>query len=157
MTSSPAHATRPALFADTAESLAVLGVKPAVTPENKPLWDAAAEGRLIVERCEDCGLHLFPPHGICRRCLGCNLAWVDVNPPGVVKAYTINHHPWAPGLGPYAVALVEMPEYDDIRMVGVLHGLHREPDIGDRVDFDFTPFRDGICRLGFTPWRIDAY
>ena len=32
---------------------------PTVYPDAKPFWDAAAEGRLLVKRCRDCGEHLF--------------------------------------------------------------------------------------------------
>ncbi|GAA0628882.1 hypothetical protein GCM10009547_35690 [Sporichthya brevicatena] len=147
MPAARAMASRPSL-----EDLAVLGVRPAITPESKPFWDAAAQSRLVVERCDDCGLHVFPPRGICRRCLGRSLSWVDVAPPAVLHAFTHNHHPWAPGLGVYTVGLVELPEHDRIRMVGVLDQLEREPRIGDLLDFTFTPFSEGLTRIGFVPW-----
>lgn len=135
------------------EDLAVLGVRPAVTPETRPFWEAATQGRLVVERCDQCGLHIFPPRGICRRCLGRSLSWVEVSPPAVLHAFTHNHHPWAPGLGVYTLGLVELPEHDRIRLVGVLDQLEREPQIGDLVDFAFTPFDEGLTRIGFVPWR----
>ena len=47
---------------------ATIGIPPAVTEETEVFWDAAAEGRLLVERCDACGAESFPPRGICRAC-----------------------------------------------------------------------------------------
>ncbi|HVE25994.1 MAG TPA: zinc ribbon domain-containing protein [Sporichthya sp.] len=156
MSSPTVPASRPGVLDQPSlEDLAVLGVRPAITPEARPFWDAAGQGRLVVERCSDCGLHLFPPRGICRRCRSRSLAWVEVAPPAVLYAFTHNHHAWAPGLGVYTVVLVELPDHDGIRLVGVYDGDGREPRIGDRLDFVFTPFAEGLTRIGFQPWRGD--
>ena len=155
MSSPTVPASRPAVIdRPSLADLAVLGVRPAITPETRPFWNAAAEGRLVVERCLDCGLHVFPPRGICRRCLRRSMIWVEVEPPAVLHAFTHNHQPWAPGLGVYTVALAELPAHDGIRLVGVYEG--REPQIGDRLDFAFTPFASGLTRLGFRPWLGDG-
>lgn len=140
----------------TLDELAALGVRPAIFPESRPFWDAAAQGRLVVEKCKHCALHIFPPRGVCRRCLGREMIWVDVSPPGVLYAFTENHQPWLPDLGPYTVGLVELPNHDRIRLVGILHGFAGEPRIEDLVDFKFAPFGEGLSRLYFGPWRGDV-
>ena len=136
----------------TLDALAKLGVRPVVSAESRPFWDAAAQGRLIVEQCKNCNLHIFPPRGVCRRCYGREMIWVDVRPPGVLHAHTENHQPWLPDLGIYTIGLVELPDHDRIRLVGFLHGFTRGPRIGDRVDFKFARFNGGLSRLYFTPW-----
>jgi uncharacterized protein len=140
----------------TLDALAGLGVRPAISAESRPFWDAAAQGRLIVEQCKICALHIFPPRGVCRRCFGREMTWVDVHPPGVLHAYTENHQPWLPDLGPYTVGLVELPDHDRIRLVGFVHGFAGEPHIGELVDFKFARFGGDLSRLYFGPWRGDV-
>jgi uncharacterized protein len=142
--------------AATLDVLAELGVRPAIFAESRPFWDAAAQGRLIVEQCTNCALHIFPPRGVCRRCFGREMAWVDVRPPGVLHAFTENHQPWLPDLGPYTVGLVELPGYDRIRLVGFLQGFAGKPRIDDPVDFKFARFGRDLARLYFGPWHGDV-
>lgn len=130
-----------------------LGVRPAVTPETEPFWKAAAAGELIVELCLRCGLHNFPPRGICRRCLSRTMDWVSVDPPGVLYSVTVNHHAWAPDIEPgYVAGLVEFPHYSGIRFVGLVEGFEDEPPIGALLDFGFHTALDGLQRLHFMPW-----
>lgn len=140
----------------TLDALSKLGVRPVVSAESQPFWDAAAQGRLVVEQCKNCNLHIFPPRGVCRRCYGREMIWVDVRPPGLLHAHTQNHQPWLPNLGPYTVGLVELPKYDGIRMVGMVMGFTGEPRIGDLVDFKFARFKGGLSRLYFAPWVGDG-
>jgi uncharacterized OB-fold protein len=133
----------------------VLGVRPAIEPEMQPFWDAAARGELVVERCNACGLHVFPLRGICRRCLSRSLSVVVVAPPGVLHSYTVNHHPWAPEISQYALGIVDLPGLDGIRFVGLLAGFAEEPEIDQLVGFQFCPSDAlaGLVRLHFTPWE----
>jgi uncharacterized OB-fold protein len=145
------------LDAETAPSIdefGVLGVRPAIEPEMERFWQSAARGELVVERCDSCGLHVFPLRGICRRCLNRSMSLVVVEPPGVLYSFTINHHPWAPGMGPYALGIVDVPGLDGIRFVGLLAELTDEPEIGQLLDFGFgaSDALGGLPRLHFTPW-----
>lgn len=102
---------------------ATVGIPPAVTEETRPFWDAAAEGRLLAERCQRCGAEHFPPRGICRRCRARTVEPVEVTGPGVVHSYTVNHQRWLPDLAvPYALVLVEFPDHPGVRVLGRLRG-----------------------------------
>jgi uncharacterized protein len=104
---------------------ATTGIPPAVTAETAPFWDAAKEGRLLVERCSACGAESFPPRGICRACRSRATSPVEVTGPGVVYSFTVNHQRWLPDLQvPYAVVLVEFPAHPGVRVVGRLRGAH---------------------------------
>jgi uncharacterized OB-fold protein len=129
------------------------GVRPAITQESKPYWDAAARGELAVEQCPDCGLHIFPPRDICRRCYRRGLIWTVVQPPGVLVSATVNHNQWtADAESVYGIGLVEFPEYSSIRFVGFLDGFDDPPRIGSLVDFAFAPTGKKIHRVYFTLW-----
>lgn len=120
---------------------ATVGIPPAITEETAPFWAAAAEGRLVVERCDDCGAESHPPRGICRACRGRSLTWVEITGPGTVHSFTVNHQRWLPDLEvPYAVVLVEFADHPGVRVVGRLRGC--EPDavaIGMAVAVGFEP------------------
>ena len=44
------------------------GLAPTPTPETAPYWEAAAAGRLSIQRCRTCGRHYFYPRSFCPRC-----------------------------------------------------------------------------------------
>jgi uncharacterized protein len=83
----------------------------AVTWLTKPFWDAAAEGRLVVQRCAECGLHVFRPQIACTRCLSTSLEWTEATGRGVVNSFSIVRRPAYPELpSVYAVVAAEMEE-----------------------------------------------
>lgn len=130
------------------------GVRPAITPESEPFWAAAARGELVVEECPGCGLHIFPPRGVCRRCLRRDLTWTRVQPPGVLASFTVNHNAWSDGVEDvYGIGLVEFPRYSSVRFVGFLDQMTDPPVIGSLVDFAFVASTQGIHRIFFAPWR----
>ena len=137
-----------------AEVIRRQGVRPAITAESEPFWKAAGRGELTVERCPDCLLHMFPPHGICRRCQRRELEWVPVTAPGVLASWTLNQHAWSLDVeATYGVGLVEFPSQSNVRFVGFIDGFEDPPAIGALVDYSFEQSDKGSPRLVVTPWR----
>jgi uncharacterized protein len=130
---------------------AEIGIPPAVTEETAAFWDAAAEGRLLVERCVACGADSFPPRGMCRVCRCRDVSWVEVAGPGAVYSYTVNHQRWLPDLEvPYAVVLVEFADHPGVRVVGRLRGCAPgDIVIGMAVDVGFEPGPGGFAIPSF--------
>ena len=130
---------------------AIVGIPPAVTEETAPFWEAAGEGRLVVERCTSCGAHSFPPRGMCRACRSRETELVDVPGPGRVYSYTVNHQRWLPDMEvPFAVVLVEFPDQPGARVVGRLRGC--APDevaIDMEVEVGFEPGPGGFAVPSF--------
>jgi uncharacterized OB-fold protein len=126
-----------------------------VTEESAPFWAAAAEGRLLVERCGACGAESFPPRGICRSCRSRATAPAEVTGRGVVYSYTVNHQRWLPDLEvPYAVVLVEFPDHPGVRVAGRLRGCAPdEAAIGMAVDIGFQPGPGGCAVPSFVAAR----
>ncbi|MQY26204.1 thiolase C-terminal domain-containing protein [Nocardia aurantia] len=125
---------------------ATTGIPPAVTEETEPFWAAAAEGRLVVERCASCGAETFPPRGICHHCRGRDLAITEITGPGEVYSYTVDHQRWLPDLPvPYAMVLVEFPDHPGVRVGGRLRGCAPEDAaIGMPVEIGFQPGPGGF-------------
>jgi uncharacterized OB-fold protein len=130
---------------------ATTGIPPAVTEETQVFWDAAAEGRLVVERCSSCATDSFPPRGICRVCRSRDTCPVEVTGPGRVYSFTVNHQRWLPDLEvPFALVLVEFDDHPGVRVPGRLRGC--EPDdvaIGLAVDVGFEPGPGGFSIPSF--------
>lgn len=130
---------------------ATTGIPPAVTEEAAPFWDAARDGRLLIEGCSACGAESFPPRGICRRCRSRATSPVEVTGRGVVYSFTVNHQRWLPGLEvPYAVVLVEFPAHPGVRVVGRLRGCPPEDAVvGMEVEVGFEPGPGGFAIPSF--------
>jgi len=96
---------------------------PAANRETLPWWQAAAEHRLVVQRCADCGHTRHPPGPICPRCRSAERTWQQVPGRGTVYTYTVVHRAFVPSLAaqlPYVVIVVELEEAGGVRLVSNL-------------------------------------
>jgi uncharacterized OB-fold protein len=90
-------------------------VQPALDDENRFFWTSGADGRLRFLRCGSCGYFLHPPSPRCPRCGGRALAPEAVSGRGEVFSCTVNHQPWDGSTEPWVIALVALPEQEDLR------------------------------------------
>jgi uncharacterized OB-fold protein len=82
---------------------------PAVSPDTLPWWEAAAEHRLLVQVCDDCGRHRHPPSPLCPSCHSWASSFVDHPGTGTIYTFTVVHQPFVPGIPvPSVVAVVEL-------------------------------------------------
>lgn len=89
--------------------------KPLPEPDeaSKPFWDGAAEGRLMLMRCSDCGTFRIPSRMHCDHCLSTNVTWEQASGRGTVRTFGIMHQRYHPGFAadiPYNVTIVELEE-----------------------------------------------
>lgn len=112
---------------------------PEVTPESEPYWAAAAEGRLLLRECEDCGLVHYYPRALCPDCLGENVDWVEASGEGTVYTYSVAQQMsgWPEADLPLVVAYVELEEGP--RMMTNLVDCDPEAvSVGDPVEVTFV-------------------
>jgi uncharacterized protein len=130
---------------------ATAGIPPAVTEETEAFWSAAKEGRLVIERCSNCGADSFPPRGMCRHCRSRSMTAVEVTGPGRVYSFTVNYQRWLPDLEvPYAIVLVEFDDHPGVRVAGRLRGCPPEDAaIGMVVDVGFEEGPGGYAIPSF--------
>lgn len=120
---------------------------PFVNPENKPFWDAAAEGRLLLKRCKDCQQPHYYPRALCPFCFSDNTEWVDAKGTGEIYSYSVMRR-GAPV--PYALAYVTLDE--GVSMLTNLVDCDFDAlRIGQRVRVVFKPSEDGAPVPVFTP------
>jgi uncharacterized protein len=134
----------------------IVGIPPLVTEETRAFWDAAQEGRLLVQRCESCGSKSFPPRAICRTCRSRETTFEQVESVGHVYSFTINHQRWLPDLPvPFAIVLVEFAQHPGVRVAGRLRGCPlEEVTIGMEVDVGFEPGPGGFAVPSFVARRV---
>jgi uncharacterized OB-fold protein len=86
---------------------------PSVTPDMREFFAGAREGRLIVQKCDNCGTLRFPAYEICAKCSSTKAKWVPVSGRGEVFSFNIMHQVYHPAFAaevPYAVVVVELEE-----------------------------------------------
>ena len=120
---------------------------PPVTPENKPFWDAAAEGRLLYKRCEACGEPHYYPRALCPFCLSDRTVWVQSAGNGTIYSFS----PMRRGTPvPYAIAYVALDEGCTM-MTNLVDCDFDALAIGQRVKVTFRPSEDGAPVPVFAP------
>lgn len=111
---------------------------PAVNPETAPLWEAAAEGRLLLKHCLACGEMHYYPRTLCPFCFSDRTEWRQAAGTGEIYSVSVMRR----GAGaPYAIAYVTLDEGP--RMMTNLVGDLDAYRIGDRVRVSFQPTEDG--------------
>jgi hypothetical protein len=85
--------------------------EPPVNPETEPYWAAAAEGRLLLGECVDCGLVFHYPRARCPDCLG-ETEWVESEGTGEIYAHTVTRQTGGEyaDATPFVLAYVELDE-----------------------------------------------
>jgi len=116
-----------------------------------PYWEAAAQGRLLIQECPSCGHRQWYPRAMCTKC-GRDVEWLECSGRGEVHTYTVvrqmGMRPFKDEL-PYVIAMVQLEEgpliFGNVTDV--------EPDdvgIGLPVEVWFTKVDDEI---GVPSWR----
>ena len=86
-----------------------------------PWWQAAAEHRLVVQRCSDCAQLRLPPAPVCPRCRSDAAGWLQVSGRGTVYSYTFVHRAVAAGQElPFVIAVIELDGAEGLRMISNL-------------------------------------
>jgi hypothetical protein len=86
---------------------------PVPTDRDRPYWDGAREGKLVLQRCSNCQLYSSRPRVICPKCHGSEFEWSPVSGRGIIHSYGIARQTTAPGFGdelPYVVVHVQIEE-----------------------------------------------
>lgn len=74
-------------------------------------WEAAAEGRLVIQRCTACATLRHPPAPACAACLCFDWDAVTASGRATVHSFTVSHHPQHPSFDyPLVIALVTLEE-----------------------------------------------
>jgi uncharacterized protein len=134
-----------------------MAIIPARTELSAPYWDAAREGRLVVQECRECRRLWHPPLPACPNCHGhchgSHLGWREVSGDGTIYSYTVVTHPTHVAFAdqvPYVVAIVELAEGPWL-VTGVTGCAPDEVRVGLPVRACFREIADGVTLPYFEP------
>ena len=129
--------------------------QPQPDPLSQPFWDAAAAGRLAIQRCDACDYYSHPPRPLCPRCSSAALAFVPVSGRGRVYTFTTNHQRNVAGFEaavPYCNLVVELDEQPRLFLISDVPAADAGwVEIGASVEVCFEPLADGLALPQFRP------
>lgn len=118
----------------------------------KPFWEAAREGKLLVQFCKDTNRPQFFPRPVSLATGRRNVEWREVSGRGKIYSWTVTYSAW-PGhedRAPYVCALVELDE--GVRMLANLtHCRPEDIKIGMPVRVCWERLSEEIHYPGFEP------
>lgn len=121
-------------------------------------WDATRRHELIAQRCNACEGWQWGPEHICHRCHSFDLRYEKVSGKGKIYSWERPWYPAHPAVAqavPYIVVLVELPDADNVRMVGNLLGdREQEIVIGSEVEAVFEDHDDSEPPFTLVHWRL---
>jgi uncharacterized OB-fold protein len=131
---------------------------PAADGLDTEFWAAAKRHELVVQRCNACQTFQWGPEWVCHQCHSFDVGWAKVSGRGRIYSWERPWHPVHPALaaaGPYLVVLVELPDADNVRMVGNLLGdPMQDVVIGSDVQAVFEDHPDKDVTL--VQWEVVA-
>lgn len=128
--------------------------QPALTDINRPFWEGAGRGKLMLQKCATCGHVRFPLGPVCTVCLGEETEWAEMSGKGEILCHLVFHQvyhkAWA-GNVPYSVVLVQLDEGPRLfSNVAELDGADTEMDmVGRRVEAVFESLENALGRHCF--------
>jgi len=116
---------------------------PVINEMNRHFWCGGANGRLHIQQCQRCRLYFHPYQAVCHQCGSRDIKVTPVSGLGTVVAVSVNYQPWFPDIPvPYILAVVELDEQADIRLVTNLNMPIDEAENGLRVRVCFEQHGD---------------
>lgn len=112
---------------------------PRANPEDRPYFEAAAKGALLVKRCMDCDRPFHYPRAHCPFCLGARTEWASSRGTGTIYSFSITRRS---GPIPYAIAYVTLDEGPSM-MTNIVECDLDAIECGQRVTVVFKPTNGG--------------
>ncbi|KIX67709.1 Zn-ribbon domain-containing OB-fold protein [Streptomyces sp. JL4002] len=128
---------------------------PEIDDFTRPYWDAAAEGRLLLRRCADCGRAHHYPREFCPFCWADEdrVAWEPASGRATLYTWSVVHRNDLPPFGtrvPYTAAVVDLAEGPRM-MTEVVDCPSAALCIGMALRVTFREAADGVRVAVFTP------
>jgi len=88
-------------------------------------WAATKRHELVIQQCNNCKTFQWGPEFLCHKCRSFDMGWAKVSGRGRLYSWVRCWNPVHPALKeacPYIVAVIELPDGGNVRMVGNLLG-----------------------------------
>ena len=120
----------------------------------KEFWEATKRHELVVQRCEKCRAFQWGPEWICHKCHSDQMGWQKVSGRGRLFSWIRSWNPVHPALRdacPYLVAVIQLPDADNVRMVGNLLG---DPMQEVKIDSPVEAVFEDCDGATLIQWRV---
>src|SRR5271156_6440397 len=118
-----------------------------------PFLEGANQARLMIVKCDECGVSSFPLREFCSNCLSSRSHWIEASGLGEIFSFNVMHQVYHPGFAaevPYAVVIIKLAE--GVKMVSNLVGVPaRAIRIGMPVRVVFEDLTDEVTLPKFAP------
>lgn len=118
-----------------------------MNPGDEPYFDAAADGKLMLKKCADCGEHHHYPRALCPFCLSGEVRWVQAKGTGEIYTYSVSRRA---GPIPYCIAYVTLDEGVTM-MTNIVDCDLDTIRIGQKVRVVFRKTEGGVSMPVFAP------
>lgn len=129
------------------------------TGADEPYWQALSEGRLQLQQCSGCQKWQWPAVWRCGDCGSWEMGWKELPAQGRVFSHSRTWHPFAGTEGisvPYVTLVVELPQADGRRLLGLLEGSADGLRIGAAVQGRATTTRVGSDDIPSLRWTLTS-
>jgi uncharacterized OB-fold protein len=126
---------------------------PTIEAESQPFWDAARDGRLLIHRCQACGLAHHYPRPFCPSCWSEDVVWEEASGRATLYTHSTVHMNDLPPFGarvPYVVAAVDLEEGPRV-MTNIVDCDPADLRIGMAVEVAFQELTPEITAPVFRP------
>jgi len=126
---------------------------PTIDEDTQAFWDGTAAGKLLIRRCNRCGVRHYYPRAFCPECWSDDVEWVEAS--GRATLYThstvyVNDLPPFHEQVPYTAAVVDLDEGPRM-MTKVVDVGPEDLEIGMALEAVFTPVADDVTLVYFRP------
>lgn len=125
---------------------------PQPNSETQRFWDATAEGRIELPRCDQCQLLIFYPRAVCPDCQSTDMTWETLSGRGTVYSFSISRTGggrWKEH-APYVPAYVTLDEGPTM-MTNIVDCEPDDVSIGMVVQAVFDDTGEGTALIRFGP------
>jgi uncharacterized protein len=120
---------------------------PAMNPGDEPYFQAAAEGKLLLKKCNDCGEVHHYPRALCPFCWSSKVEWIQAQGTGEIYTYSVTRRGTPI---PYCIAYVTLEEGPRM-MTNIVDCDLDSIKIGQRVKVTFKKTEGGASVPCFVP------
>ncbi len=124
---------------------------PQINEETQAFWDATAEGRFLLRRCEN-GHVIWYPRFLCPECHTTETEWFEASGRGTVYTYSIVRRGQGPfaDAAPYVTAYVELEEGPRV-LTNIVGCAPEDVAIGQAVEVVWHDTGEGTALYRFRP------
>lgn len=130
-------------------------IRPIADRYSEFFWDGARAHQLVILRCDACGFYIHWPRPVCKRCGSFALTPAAVSGRGILYTFTIAEQafaPWFEDRLPYVLAVVQLVEQDNLKLVSnVIDCAAEDVRCDMAVEVTFREVADGLTLPLFRP------